>query len=123
VEAAGEDGGGGRAADVDGAGAVTASIETALLITGCVVFALGCAGVVLRRNPVAVLMSVELMINASILLLVLGSRIHNNVEGQSVGLLVLVLGAAEAVVGLALALAVFRPRATVDVDGPAEVQG
>ena len=97
--------------------------ETIILVTACLVFCCGAAGVVLRKNPVAVLMSVELMINAAILTLVLGSRVHANPAGQSVALLVLVLGAAEAVVGLALALAVFRLRDEVDVDGPSEVQG
>ena len=97
--------------------------ETLILITACIVFACGAAGVVFRRNPVAVLMSVELMINAAILVLVLGSRVHQNAAGQATGLLVLVLGAAEAVVGLALALALFRPRDTVDVDAPSEVNG
>lgn len=97
--------------------------EWIILLTACLVFSCGAAGVVLRKNPVAVLMSVELMINASILALVLGSRVHHNAAGQSVGLLVLVLGAAEAVVGLALALAVFRLRPEVDVDAPSEVQG
>ncbi len=87
------------------------------------VFACGTLGVVYRKNPVAVLMSIELMINASILLLILGSRMHNQPEGQAAGLLVLVLGAAEVVVGLALALAVFRGRNRVDVDAPAEIAG
>jgi NADH-quinone oxidoreductase subunit K len=102
---------------------VSLTVENVVVVTAALVFCLGAAGVVLRRNPVAVLMSVELMINAAILVLVLGSRVHDNPAGQSVGLLVLVLGAAEAVVGLALALAVFRLRDTVDVDGPSEVNG
>jgi NADH-quinone oxidoreductase subunit K len=68
-------------------------------------------------------MSIELMINAAILVLILGSRVHNNAEGQAAGLLVLVLGAAEVVVGLALALAVFRGRNRVDVDAAAEIVG
>ena len=101
----------------------TLSPETLVLITAGVVFCLGAAGVVVRKNPVAVLMCVELMINAAILLLVLGSRVHGNAAGQSVALLVLVLGAAEAVVGLALALAIFRDRDSVDVDGPHELRG
>jgi len=99
------------------------SVEAVIVFTACIVFCLGAAGVVLRRNPVAVLMCVELMINAAILTLVLGSRIHQNAVGQSAALLVLVLGAAEAVVGLALALAVFRKRSHVDVDEPQEIQG
>ena len=87
------------------------------------VFACGALGVVYRKNPIAVLMSIELMINAAILVLILGSSIHNNPEGQAAGLLVLVLGAAEAVVGLALALAIFRGNKRVDVDSAAEIVG
>lgn len=97
--------------------------ELAVMVTACFVFCCGAAGVVVRRNPVAVLMCVELMINAAIMALVLGSRLHNAPAAQSTALLVLVLGAAEAVVGLALALAVFRSRPRVDVDEPAEIQG
>lgn len=97
--------------------------EMVVLATACLIFCLGAAGVVVRRNPVAVLMCVELMINAAIMTLVLGSRIHGAPAAQSVALLVLVLGAAEAVVGLALALALFRSRPRVDVDDPQEIQG
>ena len=99
------------------------SPELVVVATAFIVFACGAAGVTLRKNPVAVLMSVELMINAAILVLVLGSRIHQAPAGQSTALLVLVLGAAEAVVGLSLALAVFRNRADVDVNGPKEISG
>lgn len=97
--------------------------EIVILCCAFFVFACGAVGVVYRKNPVAVLMSIELMINAAILVLILGSRVHDNAEGQSAGLLVLVLGAAEAVVGLALALAVFRGRTRVDVDAPSEIAG
>jgi NADH-quinone oxidoreductase subunit K len=97
--------------------------EAIVLTTAVAIFCTGAAGVVVRRNPVAVMMCIELMINAAILALVLGSRLHEKAEGQSVALLVLVLGAAEAVVGLALALAVFRSRSSVDVDEPQEVRG
>jgi NADH-quinone oxidoreductase subunit K len=97
--------------------------EMVVLATACLIFCFGAAGVVVRRNPVAVLMCVELMINAAIMALVLGSRIHGAPAAQSVALLVLVLGAAEAVVGLALALALFRSRPRVDVDDPQEIQG
>ncbi len=86
-------------------------------------FCCGAAGVALRKNPVGLLMSIELMINAAILVMVLGSRIHQQPIGQSAALLALVLGAAEAVVGLALALALFRQRSTVDVDAAQELKG
>ena len=97
--------------------------EAVVLATAVFIFCCGAAGVALRKNPVGLLMSVELMINASILVMVLGSRIHGQPVGQSVALLALVLGAAEAVVGLSLALAVFRRRSLVDVDAPQEIKG
>jgi NADH-quinone oxidoreductase subunit K len=101
----------------------TFPIELFVLLTACFVFCTGAAGIVMRRNPLAVFMCVELMLNAAILVFILGSRMHDRPEGQSTALLVLVLGAAEAVVGLALALAVFRSRARVDIDAPQEIQG
>jgi NADH-quinone oxidoreductase subunit K len=97
--------------------------ELVVLCCAFFVFACGAAGVIYRKNPVAVLMSVELMINAAILALILGARMHDRVEGQAAALLVLVLGGAEAVVGLSLALAVFRNRAEANVDGPKEIAG
>lgn len=99
------------------------SPEMAVLGTACFIFCCGAAGVVMRRNPVTLLMCVELMINAAIMALVLGSRLHAAPAAQATALLVLVLGAAEAVVGLALALAVFRSRARIDVDELHEIQG
>ncbi|MCC7073865.1 MAG: NADH-quinone oxidoreductase subunit NuoK [Deltaproteobacteria bacterium] len=99
------------------------SSETIIVATAVFIFSCGAAGVVLRKNPIGLLMSVELMINAAIMVMVLGSRLHAQPTGQSVALLVLVLGAAEAVVGLALALAVFRRREHVDVDEAREIQG
>ncbi len=97
--------------------------ETIIVVCAFIVFACGAMGVVYRKNPIAVLMSIELMINASILVLILGSRVHGNAEGQAAGLLVLVLGAAEAVVGLALALALFRGQHSVDIDDAKEIAG
>jgi len=95
------------------------------LLLGCSagMFALGALGLLLRRNPMALLMSIELMLNAGNLVLVLAARARGFVDAQSAALIVLVLGAAEAVVGLALALALFRHRAATDVDEPSEVQG
>jgi NADH-quinone oxidoreductase subunit K len=97
--------------------------ELCVVFTAFIVFAIGTGGVTYRKNAVAVLMSIELMINAAILLLVLGGRLHGEAQGFSAALLVLVLGAAEAVVGLALALALFRNRPTIDIDDAREVSG
>ena len=97
--------------------------ESLVLATSASLMALGSAGVLMRRNPISMLMSIELMLNAANLLLVLAARVRGIVDGQSAALIVLVLAAAEAVVGLGLALALFRDRETVDVDATAEVRG
>ena len=97
--------------------------QALVLATTAALFALGGVGVLLRRNPVAVLMSVELMLNAANLLIVLGARVRGGAAAEAAALLVLVLAAAEAVIGLALALALFRRKSVPDVDEAAEVRG
>ena len=97
--------------------------EAIVLATSIMLFVLGVVGLLVRRSPIALLMSIELLLNAGNLLLVLGARQHGGADGASAVLLVIVLGAAEAVVGLALALALFRPRPTADIDTPGEVRG
>ncbi len=99
------------------------SAEGVIFVAALFIFACGCAGVVMRRNPISLLMAVELMLNAAIMTFVLGSRVWGQVHGQAAALLVLVFGAAEAVVGLALALAVFRQADKADVDDPKELRG
>jgi NADH-quinone oxidoreductase subunit K len=94
-----------------------------VLATTATLFALGGTGVLLRRNPIAVLMSVEVMLNAANLLIVLAARLHGDAAGQAAALIVLVIAAAEAVIGLGLALALFRKRGAADVDEPHEVRG
>jgi NADH-quinone oxidoreductase subunit K len=97
--------------------------EAIVLATTAALFALGAGGVLLRRNPVAVLMAVEIMLNAANLLIVLGARVRGGADAEAAALIVLVLAAAEAVIGLALALALFRRRTLPDVDEAAEVRG
>jgi NADH-quinone oxidoreductase subunit K len=97
--------------------------ETLVLATSALLLAIGGGGVMLRRNPISMLMSVELMLNAGNLLLVLAARVRGVVDGQAAALIVLVLAAAEAVIGLGLALALFRDRDRADVDDPSEVHG
>ena len=103
--------------------AVALTPEMLVLLTSAALFALGAAGLLLRRNPMAMLMSIELMLNAGNLVLVLAARANGFVGGQAGALIVLVLGAAEAVIGLALALALFRRRSLADADEPQEVSG
>ncbi|MCY2956841.1 MAG: NADH-quinone oxidoreductase subunit NuoK [Planctomycetota bacterium] len=105
------------------AAAAGTSAETLVLLTSAILFSIGTLGLLLRRNPMAILMSVELLLNSANLVLVLAARKHGYVDAQSAALIVLVLGAAEAVIGLALALALFRNRASTDIDEPNEVQG
>lgn len=99
------------------------SSETLVLATSAALLALGSAGVLMRRNPIAMLMSVELMLNAGNLVFVLAARVRGIVDGHSAALIVLVIAAAEAVIGLGLALALFRDRDRADIDDPAEVRG
>ena len=99
------------------------SPETIVLGTSALLFSTGTAGVLLRRNPIAILMSIELMLNAGNIVLVLASRARGTVDGQAAALLILVLAAAEAVVGLALALALFRNRERAEVDDPSGLRG
>jgi NADH-quinone oxidoreductase subunit K len=76
-------------------------------------FLIGCIGVVLRRNVVIVLMSIELILNAVNINLVLFSRIFGDIAGQVFALFIILIAAAEAVVGLGIALALFRNRGTL----------
>ncbi|MFO7767746.1 MAG: NADH-quinone oxidoreductase subunit NuoK [bacterium] len=90
-------------------------------LTGCLVlsallFAIGVSGVLLRRNAVVIIMSVELMLNAANLALVSFSRYLPGHDGQVLAFIVIAVAAAEAAVGLALVVQVARSRGTVDVD-------
>jgi NADH-quinone oxidoreductase subunit K len=97
--------------------------EMVVLWTSAGLFAIGAAGVMLHRHPVALLMAVEVMLNAANLLIVLGAHTHGLADAEAAALIVLVLAAAEAVIGLALALAFFRRRAVPDIDEASEVRG
>ncbi|MBV8713488.1 MAG: NADH-quinone oxidoreductase subunit NuoK [Chloroflexi bacterium] len=99
------------------------SSEVLVLGTSAVLFAIGGAGALMHRHPVALLMAIEVMLNAANLLIVLGARVHGGADAEAAALVVLVLSAAEAVIGLALALALFRRRAIPDVDDAVELRG
>ncbi|HTW87281.1 MAG TPA: NADH-quinone oxidoreductase subunit NuoK [Candidatus Binataceae bacterium] len=83
---------------------------------GAVLFAIGVAGVMLRRNAIVMLMSIELMLNAVNLTFIALSRALGSVDGQVIVLFVITVAAAEAAIGLAIILAVFRNRDTVNAD-------
>ena len=97
--------------------------ELLVLGTSALLFGVGGAGALIHRHPVAMLMAIEVMLNAANLVIVLGARVHGGAEAEATALVVLVLAAAEAVIGLALALALFRRKTLVDVDEAAEIRG
>jgi NADH-quinone oxidoreductase subunit K len=86
-------------------------------------FFIGVAGVIVRRNPLIMLMSIELMLNAANLALVAFSRAWVNNAGHVFVFLVVSVAAAEAAIGLAIVVAVFRNARTVDVDEVARLRG
>ncbi len=88
-----------------------------------ILFSIGTAAVLLRRNAIIAFMGVELMLNAANLALVAFSRLHSHLDGQVMAFFVMVVAAAEVVVGLAIIVAVFRARQTISIDEPAELRG
>jgi NADH-quinone oxidoreductase subunit K len=87
------------------------------------VFCIGAAGVLVRRNPLVVLLCLELMLNAGNLALVAFSRAHGSGDGQIFALIVMVVAACEVVVGLGLIVAIHRRRLPIDVDEMSELRG
>ena len=79
-------------------------------------FSIGAATVLLRRNAIVVFMGVELMLNAANLAFVTFARINGNIEGQVIALFVMLVAAAEVVVGLAIIFTIFRTRRSASVD-------
>lgn len=90
--------------------------EAIVLATTAALFALGAAGVLLRRNPVAVLMAVEIMLNAANINLVAFSHYLESMAGQIIALFVIAIAAGEAAVGLAIIIVVFRGKISTNVD-------
>jgi NADH-quinone oxidoreductase subunit K len=95
----------------------------AFIYLAAVLFAIGSAAVLLRRNAIVAFMGVELMLNAANLAFVGFSRLHGSVEGQVMAFFVMVVAAAEVVVGLAIIVAIFRARQSISLDDPAELKG
>jgi NAD(P)H-quinone oxidoreductase subunit 4L len=86
------------------------------LLLGALLFAIGVYGVIARRNGVAVLMSIELILNAVNINLIAFSAMHGDLSGQVFALFVIAVAAAEVGVGLAIVLAIYRNRRSVDLD-------
>ncbi len=87
-----------------------------VLALSAVLFSLGALGVLIKRNIIVMFMSIELMLNAANIALVAFSRAHGNLDGQIVVFFTMTLAAAEVAIGLAIIVALFRIRRTVDVD-------
>jgi NADH-quinone oxidoreductase subunit K len=88
------------------------------VILSAVLFSIGTIGVLVRRNAIIVFMSVELMLNAANLSFVSFARMNGNLDGQVVAFFVMVVAAAEVVVGLAIIVTIFRTRRSASIDEP-----
>ena len=93
------------------------------LVLSAFIFVIGATGVMTRRNPLVVLLCLELMLNAGNLALVAFSRMHGNEGGQVFALIVMVIAACEVVIGLGIIVAMYRNRLPIDVDEMSELRG
>ena len=86
------------------------------LYLSAVLFTIGATGVLVRRNAIVVFMCIELMLNAVNLTLVTFARINGSLDGQIIAFFVMVVAAAEVVIGLAIIMSIFRARRSASVD-------
>ena len=102
-----------RRRGVDGGAAMSL---TPFIVFSAILFTIGCVGVLTRRNAIVVFMCIELMLNACNLALVTFAKQHGNLDGQIAAFFVMVVAAAEVVVGLAIIMTIFRTRRSASVD-------
>jgi NADH-quinone oxidoreductase subunit K len=88
-----------------------------------ILFAIGAMGVLIRRNSIVIFMSVELMLNAANLAFVTFARVYQAMSGQIFVFFVMTVAAAEVAVGLALIVAIFRSKQSIDVDQMNSLKG
>ena len=93
------------------------------LAVSALVFAAGAAGVLTRRNPLVILLCLELMLNAANIALIAFARMWGNGDGQIFAIIVMVVAACEVCIGLGLVVAIYRRRLPIDVDELRELQG
>ena len=86
------------------------------LVLSAALFAIGVVGVMMRRNALIVLMSIELMLNAANMSIITFARMHNDMSGHTLAFVVIAVAAAEAAVGLAIVVQVFRAKKDVEID-------
>jgi NADH:ubiquinone oxidoreductase subunit K len=93
------------------------------LAVSAIVFSIGVAGVLTRRNPLVILLCLELMLNGANLALVAFARLHGGEAGQVFALIVMVIAACEVTIGLGLMVAIYRRNLPIDVDELSELNG
>ncbi len=93
------------------------------LVVSAMVFCIGAGGVLTRRNPLVILLCLELMLNAANLSLIAFSRMWGNSQGQIFAIIVMVVAACEVTIGLGVVVAMHRRRLPVDVDEMRELHG
>jgi NADH-quinone oxidoreductase subunit K len=93
------------------------------IVLSSLLFAIGAAGVLIRRSPLVILLCLELMLNAGNLALVAFSRMLGDSDGQVFAVVVMVVAACEVVVGLGLIVAIYRRRLPLNVDDLRELRG
>ena len=93
------------------------------LVLSAFIFCIGAAGVLSRRNPLVVLLCLEMMLNGANLALVAFARMHGDGGGQIFALIVMVIAACEVAIGLGIIVAIYRRRLPVDVDELSDLRG
>jgi NADH-quinone oxidoreductase subunit K len=93
------------------------------IVLSALLFAVGVSGVLIRRSPLVILLSLELMLNAGNLALVAFSRMLGDADGQVFAVIVMVVAACEVVVGLGLIVAIYRRRLPLNVDELRDLRG
>ena len=93
------------------------------LVVSALVFCIGVGGILTRRNPLVVLLCLELMLNAGNLAVIAFARAYGNGDGQILALVVMVIAACEVVIGLGLIVAMYRNKLPIDADQMSELRG
>jgi NADH-quinone oxidoreductase subunit K len=93
------------------------------IILSAVLFSIGTLGVLIRRNPLVIFMSVELMLNSANLAFVTFARMHGSLNGQVLVFFIMAVAAAEVAVGLALIVQIFKTKHSINVDEMSSLKG
>ena len=93
------------------------------LVVSALVFSIGAVGVLTRRNPLVILLCLELMLNAANIALIAFARMWGNGDGQILAVVVMTVAACEVCIGLGLVVAIYRRRLPIDVDEMRELHG